>query len=162
MKRNLLIAIPIFLFYSCTFAQRADSTLYNISITKTIVKNSQRVFITIKFDSVGNIFKNELAGGKSIDILSLSTKLKNGIDEIKFVKYPGDNQIKALEFPFPEKHRQHILFHYQFKVEIDREANFLNKTYYSWGSSFDISDANLPIYKLFLESEIRILHELLL
>lgn len=151
----------MFLFCNCVFAQSTDSILANISIMKITVKNSKRIVTIIKIDSTDNIFKNDDAVGKSIDAQNLSKVLRSTTDGIKIVKYPGDNDIKVIEYPFPQQKKQYILFRYQFKSEVEREKDLLNKTYYSWGGFFDIKETDLPIFKLFLDHEIKIFKELL-
>jgi hypothetical protein len=108
----------MFLFCNCVFTQSTDSILANISIIKIIVKNSKRIVTIIKIDSTGNIFKNDDAVGKSIDAQNLSKVLRSTTDGIKIVKYPGDSDIKVIEYPFPQQNKQYILFRYQFKSEV--------------------------------------------
>jgi hypothetical protein len=161
MKSILTSVVLILWFCSCASAQERDSGLHNISIMKIIVKNSKPVVTILKIDSAGNIFKNDNAVGKSIDAQRLSKIILSKTEEIKIVKYPGDNEIKVIEYPFPPKNKQYVLFRYQLRSEVEQEKSLLNKTYYSWGGFFDVKETDLPIFKLFLDHEIAIFQELL-
>jgi len=160
-SKAYLLLISLLLLHCWVFGQATIRPLYNLTILKSTNVESKRIDKFIEIDSLGNLYSEHKKTKSPFNIKAFTKEVNRYVTEQNIEKYPGNNDIYFTELPTPALNKQAIVIEVKFLDDVRNEKDLRNKTYYSWGNTFDKDNNEYPIFKYLTETEVKILKALL-
>lgn len=160
--RLTFFLLHVLLFFPWpTSGQEVNRPIYSLTIFKNVNNEGTHKRTYIEVDSVGNITVDNKKNGTSFKMGTLRKELNDFVINENVEKYPGSNDIIFIEPPTAELNKQSVVFSVTFFDDIKNERNLRNKTYYSWGASYDKDNNEYPIFKYLSKEKIKLIKEAL-
>jgi hypothetical protein len=108
-------------------AQKNSNNFYKVTIFKTLEEKS----VSLKIDSLGNIFKNNIATNLKVDIKAFNNSIHRLVNQDKDVEKVEGSNDPPKSSSKPEKNKQNLYLTIIFLKDFYNEQNLGTMTNYS-------------------------------
>lgn len=158
--KHLLLALLAITSCLCVNAQQKFKPLHKIVFFKMVNNGNEIAEKFVLIDADGKVYDRDDKLVASFESKQLTEAVNKYVSKEYLDKYPANNE-PPLPAILPESNQQSIHISVWFQDDVDREADFGNKTHYHWFWAAEKGRTDYPIYKYLAANEAAILKRLL-